>query len=92
MILTLLANAAFARNVILLIGDGMGFNHVAAGRAYAVGSDGALVMEGIERHGQVSTHSATRAITDSSAAATALATGVKTYNDAVAVALDGRAV
>ena len=88
-ILTLLANAAFARNVILLIGDGMGFNHVAAGRAYAVGSDGALVMEGIERHGQVATHSATSAITDSSAAATALATGVKTYNDAVAVALDG---
>ena len=89
MILALLATAASARDVILLIGDGMGFNHVAAGRAYCVGTEGALVMEQIERHGQVSTHAANAAVTDSAASATALATGVKSYNGAIAVAMDG---
>lgn len=88
-ILTLLTRAASARDVILMIGDGMGLSQVAAGRAYAVGTEGSLTMEQIKRHGTATTHSADSAITDSAASATALATGVKTYNGAIAVAMDG---
>lgn len=64
-------------NVILMIGDGMGFNHLKAAEARY----GELFMQSAEIKGQVTTFS--RNIfgpTDSAAAATALATGVKTDN------------
>lgn len=79
------------RNVILLIGDGMGHNHIALARHRTVGSEGRLHMERMPIIGQLRTHSANRAVTDSSAAATALACGVKTDNDRIGMAADSTA-
>ena len=79
------------RNVILLIGDGMGHNHIALARHRTVGSDGRLHMERMPVLGQVRTRSANRAVTDSSAAATALACGIETDNDRIGMAPDGTA-
>ena len=70
-----------AKNVILLIGDGMGFNHIKAGNIY---SGSRLQMERFAVSGEVMTRSLTPGATDSAAAATAMATGIKTYNGRIA--------
>ena len=66
-----------AKNVILLIGDGMGEHHIEAGNIYRSNK---LNMERFAVIGEVMTRSLTPGATDSAAAATAMATGVKTYN------------
>ncbi len=83
-----------ARNVILLVGDGMGQAHRLAGQLLAAGRDGRLAMDRLPHAGLMGTMSADPAhfVTDSAAAATALATGVKTTNGAVAVDPAGRPV
>lgn len=78
------------RNVILMIGDGMSFNHVAMARRRAVGADGRLYMERFPVAGMLRTHSANRLVTDSAAAATAMASGVKTDNGRIGQTSDGR--
>jgi alkaline phosphatase len=82
---------AIARNVILLIGDGMGRAQRDAARLLAGGS---LVMDGLPHSGLVATGCAdpVATVTDSAAAATAIATGVKTYNGAIGVGPDGNPV
>ncbi|MDI6857404.1 MAG: alkaline phosphatase [Dehalococcoidia bacterium] len=75
-----------AASVILLIGDGMGVSHRAAARLY---SGEELVMDGLPVAGMAKTGPADKLVTDSAAAATALATGVKTVNGALAVDADG---
>jgi alkaline phosphatase len=77
------------RNVILLIGDGMGINQIAAARIKGAGLDGKLYMERIPITGIMRTHSANNVVTDSAAAGTALACGIKTNNDMVGMAADG---
>jgi alkaline phosphatase len=78
-----------AKNVILLIGDGMGTTHVTAARHVRYGAAGELVMESLPSHGTVSTWAVQRdsdtpePVTDSASAATAWASGVKTYNAAI---------
>lgn len=79
------------RHVILLIGDGMSFNHVALARHHAVGAGGRLYMERMPVTGLMRTHSANRLVTDSAAAGTALASGVKTDNGRIGTAPDGTA-
>jgi alkaline phosphatase len=81
-----------ARNVILLVGDGMGQAHRFAGRLLAAGRDGRLAMDRLPVLGQMETTSVDPAsfVTDSAAAATAIATGVKTHNGAVAIDPGGR--
>jgi alkaline phosphatase len=79
------------RNVIFCIGDGMGFNHVAMARNYSVGLYKKLNMELLPITGQVMTHSANKEVTDSAAAATALACGIKTNNSVVGMAPDKKA-
>jgi alkaline phosphatase len=74
-----------AKNVILLIGDGMGAPHRAAARLYSVGREGDLVMDTLPIAGMARTWSTESVVTDSAAAGTALATGVKTFNKAIAV-------
>jgi alkaline phosphatase len=69
-----------AKNVILLIGDGMGLGPVAAARIRAVGPNGRLHIDRIPVTGFATTHSASGLITDSGAGGTALATGFKTNN------------
>jgi alkaline phosphatase len=83
---------AVAQNIILLIGDGMGPAHRTAARYLAVGPAGTLAMDQLSISGYARTHSANDLITDSAAAATALASGVKTYNGAIGVAADGTPV
>ena len=65
------------RNVILLIGDGMGQGAVNLGM-YANG--GELTMTNLKTMGYVRTQSANNFTTDSAASGTAYATGVKTKN------------
>lgn len=65
------------KNVILFIGDGMGPKEV---ELAALVSGESLVMQGLPVVGTVDTNSAS-GVTDSAAAATALATGYETYND-----------
>lgn len=68
-------------NIILFIGDGMGVSHITAGKVSA----GTLNLERFSVVGLVTTHAADGLVTDSAAAATALATGYKTNNRAVSV-------
>lgn len=82
---TLLAQAA-PRNVILFIGDGMGSEQVKAATLY---KGDPLSFEGLPYQGMVTTYSANAAITDSAAAATAIATGVKVNNGVISLAIPG---
>jgi alkaline phosphatase len=77
------------RSVILLIGDGMGFNHVQLARQRALGEDKRLHMERLPVSGVLRTHSANKLVTDSAAASTALACGIKTHNGRIGIAPDG---
>lgn len=90
-----------AKNVIYLVGDGMGRTHVDAARQRYYGADGKLVMETMPTAGQVTTYAVQKTsgqpgeadfvpeyVTDSASAATAWSSGVKTYNAALGV--DGK--
>lgn len=81
------------KNVILLIGDGMGPSYLTAYR-YFKDDPATPKMEetAFDKYlvGMQSTYSYDKqeAVTDSAAAATAMSTGVKTYNGAIAVNMD----
>jgi alkaline phosphatase len=68
------------RRVILCIGDGMGPNQIAMARHKIVGADGKLWMETLPVAGLMRTFSTDSVITDSAAAVTGMACGVKTNN------------
>lgn len=68
------------KNIILMIGDGMGLTQVTAG-LYA--QPEGLNLERFPATGLIKTHSAKNLITDSAAGATAFACGCKTYNGAI---------
>ncbi|MBR5174284.1 MAG: alkaline phosphatase [Clostridia bacterium] len=72
-----------AKNVILLIGDGMGLEHLEATKAkYGLSS---LALENLTTfNGEVTTNSLNSEITDSAASSTAYSCGVKTNNMSVA--------
>lgn len=86
-----------AKNVILLIGDGMGDSEITAARNYAEGAGGyfkgidALPLTGQYTHYSLDkkTHKPDY-VTDSAASATAWTTGVKTYNGALGVDVNGK--
>jgi len=71
-----------AKNVILLIGDGMGLAHITAGMYQQAKI---TQLERISTIGLSKTHAANSLITDSAAAATAFSAGIKTYNGAIGV-------
>jgi alkaline phosphatase len=77
-------------NVIFCIGDGMGLGQVALARVKTAGLDGKLCLERLPVTGLVRTHSANSAVTDSAAAGTALACGVKTKNAMIGMAPGGQ--
>ncbi len=83
------APALSARCVILFIGDGMGFDHVRAAAMHRAGPGGTLSFESFPFRGSVATANADGGVTDSAAAATAMATGVKVHNMVVSVASPG---
>ena len=69
------------KNIILIIGDGMGPNDITLAEKYAEGVfPFGTVLNQIPNHGLATTHSANAEVTDSAASATALATGYKTSN------------
>lgn len=68
------------KNLIIVVGDGMGFEQVKATGIYFNGREGSLNFESFPYKGDMSTASASDKVTDSAAAATAMATGVKTIN------------
>lgn len=76
----ILKNVTEAKNVILMIGDGMGPQQIKAGEVF---KGEQLAMQGFPYKTTVETCSASAQITDSAAAATALATGVRTTNGVV---------
>ncbi|WP_343463554.1 alkaline phosphatase [Pantoea sp.] len=85
-----------AKNVILLIGDGMGDSEITAARNLAMGAGGffpgidALPLTGQYTHYSLDkkTHKPNY-VTDSAASATAWATGTKSYNGAIGVDVNG---
>lgn len=85
---------AKARNVIVFVGDGMGTSHRNLIRYANVGADRQLHMDSMPYAGRSETfpHDPKAAITDSAAGGTAIATGVKTYNGAIGVDVDGNPV
>ena len=70
------------RNIILLIGDGMGISQLQAG---LTANRGRLFLENFKHIGFSKTHSSDNYITDSAAGGTAISAGVKTYNGAIGV-------
>ncbi|HWJ70609.1 MAG TPA: alkaline phosphatase [Sphingobium sp.] len=85
------------RNVILLIGDGMGDSEITIARNYAEGAGGyfkgidALPFTGHYTHYSLDCETGKPDyVTDSAASATAWASGVKSYNGAIGVDIHGR--
>ena len=70
------------KNVIYLIGDGMGYNHLEKTKKER---NVALVMDTFEIQGSSMTRSMNSSVTDSAAGGTALSCGVRTDNGAVGV-------
>jgi alkaline phosphatase len=77
------------KNIILMIGDGMGLTQINATRIHAVGPDGFLHIDRMPVVGFIRTHAADDLITDSASSATAYATGVKTNNRLISVTPTG---
>ena len=77
------------RNVILMIGDGMGLYHQYA--AYTA-NKGSLAIERCQAVGLIKTSAANGYTTDSAAAGTAIASGVKTNNGVLGQLPDGTRV
>jgi len=71
------------KNVIFMIGDGMGLNQVQISQWYYMGAYEKLNIQNMPVVGLVSTYSADNGVTDSAAAGTALATGYKTKNGVI---------
>lgn len=70
------------KNIILLIGDGNGLSQISAA---LLSNDGQLTLSQLKSIGFLKTQAADDFITDSAAAGTALATGIKTHNRAIGV-------
>ena len=73
------------KNIIFLVGDGMGMAQVYAGY---VKNQGKLNLEKMKYLGFSVTYSSDNLITDSAAGATAFSIGEKTYNGAIGVSAD----
>ncbi|WP_344057855.1 alkaline phosphatase [Microbacterium pumilum] len=93
---------AKAKNVILLIGDGMGDSEITIARNYAYGAAGELPgIDALPLTGSYTTYSVYKDgadkgkpdyVPDSAATGTAWATGSKTYDNAISVDIDGQAL
>ncbi len=99
---------SYPKNIIVMIGDGCGFSHMDAARCYQYGETGKPVYMDFDRYGMSTYPAGTpgydpgkawsdfsyvhSGCTDSAAAGTALATGVKTKNKSVGVDAEGKTV
>lgn len=82
----------YPKNVILLIGDGMGLGQIEIARQFEYGQEGVLNLEKLEHTALMRTYSANKPVTDSAAGGTALATGVKTNNEMIGLDVNGMQV
>jgi alkaline phosphatase len=88
-------NASGAKNVILLIGDGMGDSEITLARNYAHGAGGFFSgLDALPLTGQYTTYALQKNgkpnyVTDSAASATSWSTGTKTYNGALGIDIKG---
>lgn len=87
-----------AKNVILLIGDGMGDSEITAARNVAEGAGGYFKgIDALPLTGQYTTYALDKTtdkpeyVPESAATASGWATGTKTYNGAIGVDLQGKA-
>lgn len=92
-----LAAKSEVRNVLLLIGDGMGDSEITIARNYAEGAGGYFKgIDALPFTGQITHYSLDREtgkpnyVADSAATATAWASGVKSYNGAIGVDINGK--
>jgi len=81
-----------AKNIILLIGDGMGINQVTAYRIAKGGPNYISAFDKFPYTGLIKTHAVNTLITDSAASATAFSTGIKTVNGYLGVNKDKQVV
>ncbi|MGN8048792.1 alkaline phosphatase [Curtobacterium sp. 22159] len=91
---------AGAKNVILLIGDGMGDSEITIARNYQYGAAGRLPgLDALPLTGSYTTYSVVKDgadkgkpdyVTDSAASGSAWSTGTKTYDGAISVDVDGK--
>jgi len=77
------------RNIIVLIGDGMGMGQMEVARLFEHGKEGRLFMQGLPHVALSQTYSADNTVTDSAAAGTAIAAGSKTNNTMIGITPDG---
>lgn len=78
--------------MVLFVGDGFGISHLTLARHALRGPEGRLALETLPVVGLVTTYSASNAVTDSGAAATAFAAGVKSDNRFIGLDADRRGV
>ena len=78
------------RNIILMIGDGMGVGQLSSASAILHGPGGGLAVESAPVTGLVRTYAGNDLATDSAAASTAMATGFKAPKTAISILADGR--
>jgi alkaline phosphatase len=72
--------------IVLVISDGTSLELITAARNYSVGPDGQLALESFPHTAFVRTYSASDMVTDSGAAATAMARGIKADNRMIGMA------
>lgn len=78
--------------IILFIGDGMGSEHRLAGQYYSVGEIRQLMMDQLPVRGWLIPDPYGEELPDSASAATAFATGYKTYTEVISLDIDGNRV
>ena len=92
--MALVPNTGKAKNIILMIGDGMGIPMITASRIYdgeqkkVDGVSNKLAFETLPYAALSRTYSADAQVTDSAPSATAMTTGVKTRNDVLGLSSD----
>ena len=80
------------RNIVLIIGDGMGHGALDLTSLWVHGATNRLFMQHLPVSGHCKTASLNSSVTDSAAAATAIACGEKANNGSIAITPDGRAL
>ena len=78
--------------IILFIGEGLTSNRLATTRLYAGGADARLALDSMSHIALLMNYSKDFAVPDQAAAATAIATGVKVNNRAIAVDADSKPI
>jgi alkaline phosphatase len=82
------SNVPAPKNIILIIGDGMGQGALKLTSLYQHKAEGKLLMEQLPVASFCTTRSASSEVTDSAAAATAIACGCKTANSFLGITAD----